>query len=220
MIAGGAVVLIGYVVMAALLVGLGFLLTKVLLSGSVGTWDDSVNRWFVAQRTTTLTTISSVGSDMGATFTVIGVGVAVAIALAIRRHWPQLGFLVAGLVIEASVALTTSTLVARHRPTVLRLGAEPPTASFPSGHTAAAVVLYVSLALVLASFVRSATVRALALILAIAIATLVGVSRLYRGVHHPTDVIGSVVLGAGCLLFAMLAVRTAASSRETREAHP
>ena len=215
-VAGAAVVVAGYVVMALLLIGLGFILTKLLLSGPVGNWDNSVNRWFVAQRTTALNTMSAVGSTLGATLTVIGIAAAMSIALAIARDWRRLGFLAAGLILEASVALTVSILVNRPRPNVVRLDATPPTASFPSGHTAAALVLYVSLALVLTSFVRSATVRVLAWVLAIALPIFVGLSRLYRGEHHPTDVMASVVIGVGCLMFALLATRTAGAVTDRR----
>jgi membrane-associated phospholipid phosphatase len=221
-VAGGAVVLAGYIVMAVVLIGLGLILTNLVAGGPVGTWDDSVNRWFVTQRTATLNSVSSVGSALGATLTIIGIAVVASIVLAIGRHWRQLGFLAAALTLEATVALTTSILVNRPRPNVPRLDAAPPTASFPSGHTAAAMVLYVSLALVLTSFVRSATARALAWVLAIAIPIFVGLSRLYRGMHHPTDVMGSVLLGAGALMFALLACRTAGAvtGRRARAARP
>jgi membrane-associated phospholipid phosphatase len=215
-IAGAAVAFVGYVVMSVLLVGLGFLITKVLVDGPVGRWDDSVNRWFVAQRTATLTRVSSVGSDLGATLTIIGIAVVVGIVLAIGRHWRALGFVAAGLIVEASVSLTASFLVDRARPDVVRLDAAPPTASFPSGHTAAATVLYISIALVLSSFAQRATVRAVAWIVAIALPIYVGASRLYRGMHHPTDVVGSVVLGVGALLFALLATRTAGAVTDQR----
>lgn len=207
---------VGYVVMTVLLIGLGLIFTKLLSGGSVGNWEDSANRWFVAQRTTTLNTVSSVGSALGATLTVIGIAVVVSIVLAFGRHWRHLGFLAAALTLEASVALTTSILVNRPRPDVPRLDAAPPTASFPSGHTAAALVLYVGLALILASFVRNAVVRTLAWALAIALPIFVGLSRLYRGMHHPTDVMGSVVLGAGSLMFALLASRTAGAVTDQR----
>ncbi len=206
----------GYVVMSALLIGLGLVITKLLVGGPVITWDNSVNRWFVTQRTSTLNSVSSVGSTLGATLTVIGIAVAVTIVLAIGRHWRQIGFLVAGLTVEAAASLTASILVDRSRPNVPRLDAAPPTASFPSGHTAAATILYVSLALVLVSFVRNAVARTLAWALAIAIPIFVGLSRIYRGMHHPTDVMGSVVLGAGSLLFALLATRTAGAVRDQR----
>lgn len=215
-IAGGAVVFAGYLVMTVLLIGLGLIITKLLVGGPVVTWDNDVNRWFVAQRTSTLNSVSSVGSALGATLTVIGIAVAVSIVLAIGRHWRELGFLVAGLIVEAATSLTASIVVNRSRPHVPRLDAAPPTASFPSGHTAAATILYVSLALLLVSFVRNSTVRALVWVLAIAIPIFVGLSRLYRGMHHPTDVIGSVVLGTGALLFALLAVRTAGAVNERR----
>jgi undecaprenyl-diphosphatase len=146
--------------------------------------------------------------------TVVAIAVVVSIALAIGRHWRQIGFLLAGLTVEASVALTTSIWINRPRPTVAKIGGSPSTNSFPSGHTAAAVVLYVSLALILASFVRIPALRALVWVLAIAIASLVGISRLYRGMHHPTDVIASVVLGTGALMFGLLAARTAAAVAE------
>ncbi len=215
-LAGGAVVIAGYIVMAVLLIGIGLIITKLLVGGQVGTWDNSVNRWFVMQRTSTLNSVSSVSSALGATLTVVGLAIAVCIVLAIGRHWRELGFLVAGLTVEATTALTTSILVNRPRPNVPRLDAAPPTASFPSGHTAAAIVLYVSLAILLCSFVRSTAIRAPTWALAIAIPIFVGVSRLYRGMHHPTDVMGSVVLGAGSLMFALLACRTAGAVSDPR----
>lgn len=217
-VAGGAVAFAGYIVMTVLLIGLGLILTKLLVGGPVGTWDDSVNRWFVAQRTTTLNSVSSVGSDLGATLTIIGIAVAASIVLAIRRCWRELGFLAAALTLEATVSLTTSLVVNRSRPHVVRLDAAPPTASFPSGHTAAAIALYVGLALLITSRVRSVTVRVLVWLLAIAIPIYVGISRLYRGMHHPTDVMGSVVLGAGALIFALMACRTAGAVADRRTA--
>jgi membrane-associated phospholipid phosphatase len=54
--------------------------------------------------------------------------------------------------------------------------------------------------------------------LAIVIPIFVGISRLYRGMHHPTDVMGSIVLGAGSLLFALLACRTAGAVGDERRA--
>lgn len=215
-IAGSAIVLAGYLFMSVLLIGLGFVITKVLVGGPVVTWDNSVDRWFVTQRTSTLDPVSSVGSTLGATLTVIGIALAVSIVLAIGRHWRELGFLVAGLIVESATSLTSSIVVNRSRPHVPRLDAAPPTASFPSGHTAAATILYVSLALLLVSFVRNSTIRVLAWIVAIAIPIFVGLARLYRGMHHPTDVMGSVVLGIGALLFALLAVRTAGAVADQR----
>jgi membrane-associated phospholipid phosphatase len=167
-VAGAAVTFFGYLVMTAVLVGLGLILTKLLLSGPVGTWDNSVDRWFVRQRTPTLNTVTYVGSLMGASFTIIGIAVVASIVLAIRRRWREIGLLAAGLILEFAVFLTTAILVDRPRPNVVKLEVAPPTRSFPSGHTAAAIVLYVSLALLITSRIRSSTVRALVWLVAIA----------------------------------------------------
>ena len=45
--------------------------------------------------------------------------------------------------------------------------------------------------------------------IAVTFVTGVGISRVYRGLHHPIDVFASVILGVGALLFAILAIRAA-----------
>jgi undecaprenyl-diphosphatase len=209
---------LGYIVMTAILLGLGYVLVHYLASGSVGACDDSVNRWFVGRRTATLNTVTLVGSDLGATFTVVGIGIVVAISLAIGRRWRAVGFLAVGLVIEVTVFLTTAVLINRPRPTVPKLDIAPPTSSFPSGHTAAAIVLYVSLAIIVGTLTRSFALRTLAWIVAIALPIFVALSRLYRGMHHPTDVMGSCVLGIGAIAFALLAARAAGAVQARTDA--
>jgi membrane-associated phospholipid phosphatase len=207
------VTLFGFVATAAVLVGLGLLLTHVLLPHGVGAWDNSANRWFVTQRTTTLNAITNVGSMLGTTLTVVGIAIVAGIVLAIGRHWRQIGFLAAGLLIEVGVFLTTAVAVDRPRPTVRRLDASPPTSSFPSGHTAAALVLYVGLAIVIGSLTRSRLARISTWLVAVLVPIFVALSRVYRGMHHPTDVAGSLVLASASLIFACLATRTASAVR-------
>jgi membrane-associated phospholipid phosphatase len=210
------VVVAGYLLMTALLIGLGLLITQVLVGGPVETWDHHLDQWFVDQRTTTLNPVANVGSELGATFTIIGVAALACVILAIGRHWRELGLIVAALAVEASVSFTTSTLITRTRPNVPRLDAAQPTGSFPSGHTAAAIVLYVSLAIAISPLVRSRLLRAVAWILAIALPISVGSSRLYQGMHHPTDLIGSALIAVGSLLFGLLACRTAVAVARRR----
>jgi membrane-associated phospholipid phosphatase len=216
-IAGIAVGVSGYVVMTTILVALGLLLTKVLLDGPVGRWDHSLDRWFFVHREATFDTITQWGSMLGDTVSVVGVAALAVVILAIGRHWAHIAFLVGALVIEVTTFVTTTFIIDRERPAVPHLDPGPPTSSFPSGHVAASIVLYVGLALIITSLVRSKFVRTLGWIAAIALPIYVALSRLYRGMHHPTDVIASVIGAFGCLAFAFLATRTGVAVAEANE---
>ena len=92
--------------------------------------------------------------------------------------------------------LAITAIVSRARPDVPRLDTAPPTSSFPSGHTFAAVVLWGALAIVAYRSHWSTWWRRLFLVLVVVLPLLVGFSRVYRGMHHLTDVLASFVLGA------------------------
>jgi undecaprenyl-diphosphatase len=204
----------GAVIMCVVLTGLGLSLTEGLLSGPLGRWDESVNDWFLLHRSSSVSAVAHIGSTIAGTGWIVAVA-AVCVAILLLVGWRrEAGFIVVALTVEVSVFLMTTLLVARERPTVPQLEASPPTSSFPSGHTAAAIALYVGLALILTPHIRRWWVGALVWFLAIAIPSFVAVSRVYAGMHHVTDVAGSVVLGAGALVAATIAVRRPAG--ETR----
>lgn len=215
LVAGAAIVATGYLIVTLVLVAIGLLLTGSLVDGAVGRWDGSISVWFLHQRTATLDALTVWGSRAGDTVTVIAVAAVAVVILSIGRHWAQIGFLVGALLIEVTSFVTTAFLVERRRPTIPHLDAVPPTSSFPSGHTAAAIVLYVGLALVTTSLVRNGLFRAFAWTLAVVLPISVALSRVYRGMHHPSDVIASAVGAAGCLAFALLATRTGVAVAES-----
>jgi undecaprenyl-diphosphatase len=208
---------LGYLALSAVIVGLGLLLTHLLLDGSLGRWDEGVSRWFVTRRTGTLNSVTSIVSALGSTIVIIGGAVLTAVVLAIGRHRRQIGFLVCALTLELAVFLTATLLVDRPRPAVPRLDASPPTSSYPSGHAAAAIVLYAGIAMVTSSLVRRRAIRVLVWITAVAIPLFVGFSRLYRGMHHATDLMGSLILGIGALLFALSTTRAATTVSALRD---
>jgi membrane-associated phospholipid phosphatase len=209
----------GFLATAAVLILVGLFITHGPYAGPIDRWDASVSLWFEDHRTAAWNSVTVVGSGLGMTEVIVGLELVAVIVLAAIRRWRDAAFIVCAVTLEASVALTTSIVVDRPRPSVIRLDDVPPTKSFPSGHTAAAIALYVGLAILLTPHVRNAALRAIIWLLAVLVPVFVGTSRIYRGMHHPTDVFGSLILGSLAIGFAWLIVAIVAGVwRERRHA--
>jgi undecaprenyl-diphosphatase len=124
----------------------------------------------------------------------------VSLVFAARRHWRFVAMLVTGLALELVTFLTVNAIVARPRPHVAHLGSVPTTSSFPSGHVAAAFVIYATLARFVTQTVRHRWAAWLAWTLAVLAPLAVAFARVYRGMHYPTDVAFGLVLGAGVVV--------------------
>ena len=214
-----AISIAGSVILAIVLVAIGFLITRSSLSGRIVGWDEGVERWIELHRTATLDTWTDLGSIMGGTGTILAVAGLAIIVLLIRRLLYDAAFVGLALFIEFSAFLSTTTIVDRPRPSITPLDPIPVTSSFPSGHTGAAIVTYIALAIVISSHLRNAALRGALWIVAVLLPMYVGLSRVYRGMHHPTDVMASIVLGTGALCFALLAVHATAVVAERRRSH-
>lgn len=92
----------------------------------------------------------------------------------------------------------------RPRPDLVPHGVATYTSSFPSAHAMQAAVTYLTLAVLLARVEKSRRVRAYLLAVAILVTVAVGVSRVYLGVHWPTDVLAGWAAGAGWALACLL----------------
>jgi undecaprenyl-diphosphatase len=84
----------------------------------------------------------------------------------------------------------------RPRPELVSEAARVFTTSFPSGHATLSAVTYLTLATLLASLHSSLRLKVYFLGLAILLTVAVGISRIYLGVHYPTDVLAGWCIGA------------------------
>lgn len=195
-------VLIPAVSLCALMVALGWLVTHALAHTWPFSAEDAVDRALVAHRGSALNTITGALSTVADTpCTILLAAVAIIAARSVTRRWRASMLIAAALTVEVGVFLVTTVLVHRPRPGVPELDHSPPTSSFPSGHTAAAVALYGAVAWLIAR----GTGRRWAWLLLLMPAA-VAFARLYRGMHHPSDVVAGFLLGACSLAVAAHAV--------------
>ena len=192
--------------LAAVWIGLGLLLSR-----TGDTWTTRLDRstavWLVDHRTPALDSLTRIGSLLGQTLTKVAVTAVAAVLIWLRlRSWLAAGFVVASTVLEGAVFLLVTTVVARPRPDVPRLEAVTVDSSFPSGHTGAAAA-YAAIALVALAHTRRTWLRALTIVLAVAVPLAVAASRMYRGAHYLTDVLAGLALGWVSVLVVFLVLR-------------
>lgn len=135
--------------------------------------------------------------------TLVAFGVAL---FADRRRLALLG--VAAIVVGAVLMSLLKQGFDRPRPALVEHGTLVHNASFPSGHAMMAAMVYLTLGILLARTQPKKRVRAFIVIISMLITLLVGISRVYLGVHWPTDVVAGWMLGgAWALLFWLVAMR-------------
>jgi membrane-associated phospholipid phosphatase len=206
-------ILIAFAVIASLSIAVGLLVTTTLLHvhGVAGD-DESLVRYLAHHRSSELTDASLVGSIMaGGVALPIIAGLAALVAL-VGKHWRLAAFLLFALAVESGSYRATTLVVHRHRPEVHRLEKLPVDASYPSGHTAAAIAVYCGIALLVTSRITNRPAQVAIWLVAALIPVFVAFSRMYRGMHHPLDVAGGVLIGIAALSSLVLVTRAAGSA--------
>ncbi|TNC47903.1 phosphatase PAP2 family protein [Rubellimicrobium rubrum] len=128
-------------------------------------------------------------------------------ALALRRHGRSALFL--GVAVAGGQALShlSKAYFDRPRPDLVSHGTEYVSTSFPSGHSVMAAVTWLTLAVMLARAEPKRRMKAYWIVLATLVTSAVGVSRVYLGVHWPSDVLAGWTLGAGWAFLCLLVAR-------------
>src|SRR5450755_4273664 len=197
----------GAAVLLLVMIGFGLLDVHLLAHSSIGRADGSVDSTLARHRDHILNALTLGATDAASTLPVAALALIVAVTAGlVFKRWREPLFVVAVIVGEVTIFVVTTLAVHRPRPNVVRLDHAPPTSSFPSGHTAASVALYGSIAALVILFGARIAWRRIALIVAILVPVLVAASRLYRGMHYPTDVLGGALLGFVWLRVAMYAI--------------
>jgi undecaprenyl-diphosphatase len=141
---------------------------------------------------------------LGSTMVLLLVLLAVLGYLALEKRWRELGLVFAAAAGGAALSSGLKLLIGRPRPAVLIPLIHPDSPSFPSGHSMLAAAVYLTLGALLARFVRRRRVKAFFLATAMILVFLIGVTRVYLGVHYPSDVLGGWSAGLAWALVCWL----------------
>lgn len=188
--------------------------------GAIDRWDDSVERDLASRRTPSWNSITHYVTWCAETITVVILAVIAVVVLRLVLHrWREAWIVALATTGQALMFMTTQFVVERTRPPVPRLDHGIPTSSFPSGHTAAAVALYGGVAVAMWVSNAPRAVRALFTALGVLVPVAVALARMYRGAHHPSDVMASFVYSGTWLAVVTLVVLTLArrSARADRD---
>jgi membrane-associated phospholipid phosphatase len=222
-VAFAATVALGYLLLAGLMIALGVLIVNELLPHHGLGAENGLNTWLAAHRSSALDSASAVGSAIGDVPAVPVLLLGTVLTLLWRRRFRAAAFIAAAILVEVATYRVTSLVVHRDRPPVVRLDDLPVNQSFPSGHVAASVVVYGGLALLVTSRCRRRWVVVVCWTLAAALPAIVAVSRMYRGMHHLSDVGAGLLMGLGAVVVALIAARVcgrAAGDRPAAAAAP
>lgn len=143
-------------------------------------------------------------------FLVVGLA---AILLWLHRRRAQSIGLVAAVVAGELAAQAIKTLIGRARPDLVPHLDLVYSSSFPSGHSTLSPIVYFTLAGIVSAGERGKTPKLLLIGGAVLLVAAIGVSRIYLGVHWPTDVLAGWALGTAVALAATLALHLVAPHR-------
>ncbi len=189
-----AEIVVGWVLVCGALYGFGMFVSYYAQDTLLATWDEVVPIWFAERGTPLLDELSWWWSKAGDTHAILLISLVFCpLVLAVWRRWRPVLFVALVMFGELSLFLASAAAVDRPRPPVENLDGPMPTSSFPSGHIAATCCLWLAVAVIV--FPRTDRWwRWVFVALAVVMPVGVAVSRMYRGMHHPTDFMGAILL--------------------------
>jgi len=142
------------------------------------------------------------------------ISVAVISHLALSRKLRAAGFVAASVSGALALSLVLKSLFQRPRPELVPQLSYVASSSFPSGHSMLSAAVYLTLGALLARFQSNLMLKAHVLVWAVLLTLLVGVSRVYMGVHWPSDVFAGWAAGAAWAALCWLAARALQHRRQ------
>ncbi len=211
----GLVVLGGGVAAALGVLAFAWIAARVRL-GATQAFDDAVLRYLGAHQRPWLAAAMLEITFLGTGTVVAMLAAVAALFLALTRQrtaaWLLLWATLGGLVLNNLL----KHLFDRPRPRIFSWGTHALTTSFPSGHAMSAAAVYGTVALLAARLAARRATRVAVVAAAAVVVLLVAFSRLYLGVHYPTDVVAGLLVGGAWAAFCAAALEAVVQARRRR----
>lgn len=212
----GSVLALGFGLAAVAAVLFGAL-ARWMRTGGARSWDEAVMRWLAARHTTRLDFMMMEITALGSV-TVVGIVTLVAATfLWLTRHRYSAALLVVAAAGGGALNYLLKAAFERPRPELFEWLTHAGHTSFPSGHATNAMVVYGTLAFLVARLEPTRAMRVFTWGVAALLIVLIGVSRPYLGVHYPSDVLAGYAVG---LSWVMACAATLEAVRHFRRRRP
>jgi undecaprenyl-diphosphatase len=166
-------------------------LAEEVLEGETRAFDETARSIVRNYASPTLTSFMQQVTWLGSVTWLIAFGICVAIAFIVAKWWRDVALLTVTMVGAIALNITLKLIFRRARPESFFETPLPSSYSFPSGHALLSLCFYGIVASIIAPHLKRRFVRPLIWATAVLLIALIGFSRIYLGVHYPTDVLGS-----------------------------
>ena len=176
-----------------------FVLTSLQVSGGwrlAAGFDEAVRTWVRALRTPARTVVAMDLTALGSTAVVTLIATVCCVVFALLRDARALAHLAVASIGAGLWSQALKRFFERARPDDLPPLVQALGYSYPSGHTVTATALYLTFAVLMCRVLRRPHERAVIFAVAALVVAIVGATRIYLGVHHPSDVLGGAAVGA------------------------
>ena len=191
-------------VIVAIVAAIGFAeLAEHVLAGGTQAFDVAILKWLHDHQTPLLTSVMLEMTYLGTGTVVLAIVGVAALFLWHTEHKISARLLLAATIGNILLNGALKLVYHRQRPSVFAWQTTAVSSSFPSGHAMSATVVYGTVAYLLMRLQKHRWARMLTLTGAVILIVLICLTRLYLGVHYPSDVIGGVIIGLAWASFCM-----------------
>jgi membrane-associated phospholipid phosphatase len=202
------VLVAGAVAAVALVAVFVEILDAVVDNDDLAAVDRPAIEWIAKRRTGQISSVVTAVTDIGGKVLLAALLAATAVAVAMRlRSWRPIVLAAVSGGGSVVIVAVIKAMIARDRPDPVQRAIVESGFSFPSGHATSALVVLATVAWLVSLVAASRTLRATAWVAAGMLAVAIGLSRVYLGVHYPSDVLAGWVLGTSWLITVAVAAQ-------------